>query len=366
MSKERTAIGIWLYIPLLIIPVLSYGLLNLPNYAVAVMGANGYLGPLLAALIILPGLVAIYLLARRFPGQTIIEQGKSILGWLGTITGIVYLVVNISILTMFTRDICNLVHAYFLVKTPLYIIVLVYLFSAAYVASRGIETIARINSFVMLPALAVLIFLVAISYQNISWTRVLPILSPHISNYFKGGMASVYSYYLLGVSALTLPFLKPLKAFPRIAGGSLAFLAVFYVFFSLCTIGIYGHKYLLRFGWPALEMVHPTNFPYLLLEQAGLLMLIDWIAMILIGTGYYYYSISLGSSQVSRTFDYKKWVWILLPIKFFMISAPHNVTETKVVVEFVAKFGWIVIFAYPIILWLIAVVQRKRGPANAS
>jgi hypothetical protein len=179
-------------------------------------------------------------------------------------------------------------------------------------------------------------------------------------------MSSVYIYYLLGASAMTLPFLKPFKAFPRIAGGSLAFLIVFYVFFSLCTIGIYGHQYLLRFGWPALEMVHPTNYPYLLLEQAGLLMLIDWIAMILIGTGYFYYCIAFGSSQVSKTLDYKKWVWILLPVKYLMISAPHNVTETKVMVDFVAKYGWMVIFAYPIILWLIAVILGKRGPANAS
>ena len=44
MSKEQTAIGPWLYLPLLIIPVMGYGLMNMPHYAAKVMGANGYLG----------------------------------------------------------------------------------------------------------------------------------------------------------------------------------------------------------------------------------------------------------------------------------------------------------------------------------
>ena len=40
MSKEQTAIGPWLYLPLLIIPVMGYGLMNMPYYGAKAMGSK--------------------------------------------------------------------------------------------------------------------------------------------------------------------------------------------------------------------------------------------------------------------------------------------------------------------------------------
>lgn len=368
MSKEQTAIGPWLYLPLLIIPVMGYGFMNMPYYGAKAMGANGYLGEVIAAFLALPGIAAIYLLTKRFPGQTIIEQGNSILGsFLGRITGVIYLLYCLVLLSMFTRDSINLVGAYFLDRTPIYAIALLYLLPTAFIASRGIETVSRLASFVLIPALLVIIGLTILGFQNFEWTRVLPITSPSIVDYFKGGFSVVYIYYLMGASSISLMFLKPLKSFPRIAGGALLFLAIFYGIYTFGTIGVFGHQYIVRYAWPSLEFLHNVDFPYLFLEQAGLIMLIDWIALILVGSGYLYYVVALGSSKVTGSLDYKRWVWLLLPLKFVMIIFPANVAQTKQIVDFIIKIGWIFLFAYPIILWLIAVLLKRRGlSANES
>ena len=114
----------------------------------------------------------------------------SFLGW---ITGIIYLLYSLIMLTMFTRDSINLVGAYFLDHTPIYAIALLYLLPTAFIASRGIETVSRLASFVLIPALLVEIGLMFIGFQNFEWTRVLPIASPSIVDYFKGGLRVVIS-----------------------------------------------------------------------------------------------------------------------------------------------------------------------------
>lgn len=362
MNKEQTAIGHWLFLALLIIPSLSYGLLNLPNYSVKSMGANGYWAGIIAALFVLPGIVAIYLLAKRFPGQSIITQGISILGSLpGRITGAFYLIYNLVLLTMFTRDIINLVGTYFLDRTPVYIVTFIYLLLVAYAASRGIETIARLTTFIMIPAVLIMIGLVAFSFQNVKWTHVLPIFSPDILTYFKGGFSVLYIYYLIGLSAIALPFLKPLHIFPRLAGGAILFLALFLSTYTFGSIGVFGHRYILHYAWPGLEFVHNINFPYLMLEQAGLIMLIDWIAMIVASTGFVYYTVALGSAQLSGLFGYKSWVWLIFPLKLIMINLPRDTIQTKKTIDLIVRFGWVFLFGYPLVLWLIAVLSRRRG-----
>ena len=365
MSKEETAIGARLYLALLIIPVLGYGLMNMPHYAAETMGANGYLAELIAGLIVLPGIAAIYFLARRFPGQTIIEQGVGILGNLpGRMTGLVYTVNSLIILTMFSRDTVNLVNVYFLNRSPLYAIAMILLIFSAFAASQGIEALAKLNSFLLIPALLVLFLLTAFGFQNVNWINVLPVTSPNLHDYFKGGMTVVYIYYLFGATAMTLPFLKPIKRYPRLVGGALLFTAVFFAVYAFGAIGVFGDTFLYRYAWPSLEFVRTIDHPFLFLEQSGLLMLIDWVTMIVAGTAYLYYAVALGSSRLTGTLNYKWWVLILFPVKLVMVLLPRTVSESKMVIDQIVKYGWIMLFGYPIFLLLLAIVLRRKGESD--
>lgn len=341
--------------------------MNLPYFAAGALGPDGYLGLPVAALLTLPGLAAIHGLAGRFEGLTLIEQGERILGRVfGRIAGFGYLGFSLLLLAMFTRDIVNMVNTYFLDHSPLYPIVLAYLLPAAYLASRGIETVSRFACFVLLPALAVMFGLALIGFQDVTWTRLLPVAGAGVLPIARGGLSVLYAFYLLGLSAMSLPYLRSRRNFPKMAGGALLVLTLFFVIFSAGAIGVYGHRYVMRFAWPSMEFVHAIQYPYLLLDQAGLLMLIDWITIILAGTGYLYYTIALGASQLTGSLDYKRWVWALLPVKLVLIMLPRNVIDTKAAFTQIARYGWLVLYAYPILLWLVAARRPKGGNADAA
>ncbi len=361
MSKEKTSIGPWLFLSILVIPTMSYGLMNAPHYGVRVMGANGYLGFLVAACLTLPGIGAIYLLAKLFPGKSIIEQGKYILSpVLGFLTGSIYLFFNLFAVAMYTRDIANLVGTYFLDQTPILALAFIFILVAAYAASRGIETISRWTCFVMIPALIVVLGLTLLGFQNFQWTHILPLASPRWGDYIYGGLSTFDVYYLIGVSAMSLPFLNRKTDYPRLAGGAIIFIMLFFTVYSIGAVGNFGHQYVLRLAWPGLEFVRDIDLPYLLIEQAGLLMLIVWVTMIIVGTGYLYYIVGLGWSQLTGALDYKRWVWILLPVIVLMITLPQGVIASKMAFDFIISIGWIIIISYPILLWLIAILFKRR------
>jgi spore germination protein len=366
MNKEKTAIDPWLLWPFLVVPALGFGLLNLPFSATQTMGNEGYLGVPIAALLTLPGIAAIYLLARRFPGLSIIEYGNSILGpVLGRITGLVYLGFGLLLLAVFMRDQINMVGSYLLDQTPLYVMLLVVSIPTAYFASRGLETISRLASFVLLPSVLVMSVLIVTGFQNVSPTHLLPLGDLKPLQYLDGGRSVSYIFYLLGTAAMVLPFLKPLRSFPRVAGGTVLLLTIFYLAFTIGAIGVYSHHHLLRFSWPSLEFVHAIEYPYLLLEQAGLLMLISWLTVFFVATQVLSYTTALGCSQLTGAFDYKIFTWMLLPVQFFLTMLPGNVQQTKYFFHLIADTGWIVYFAYPIGLLLVAVLFRRKGRADA-
>lgn len=368
MTKEQTAIGPWLLIPVLIIAAIGHGMLNMPHFVAKAMGNNAYWAfPVAVLLFVGPAMAVIYILAQRFPGQTIIEQGKTILGpFFGTVTGLGYLGCLIFFLAILTRDVVNMASVYFLFQSPIYALALVYLLSAAYLASRGIETITRTASMMLIPALLVLLILTAVGFQNVSLNNLKPVFTPRLSDYLIGAKGAMQNFYMLGFVAMVLPFLKPLNSFPRFAGGTILLLLFFLTLITVGTIGVTGPEFLSRFAYPSLVLFRLINIPNSLLEQAGIIIGIAWLVMILVGTGFGHYAVSLGLSQAIPCWNYKKFVWILVPIKFYLIMLPAGVLATKTIVDFVAQNAWIPLFGYPLFLWIAALIFNKKGVSSRA
>lgn len=355
-----------LFWPLLVLPALSYAP-NLAFYAAEAMGANGYLAPFLAAAMALPGFLAIHLLARRFRGLTLVEQGVRILGpYLGRVTGAIYLAFSLTLLTMFGRDLVDMALTNLIPSTPLFMAVLILISAEAYVASRGLETISRLASFVILPALLILLALGLISLKNVAWSHLLPIASPTALDYARGGYAVLFCYYLPGAAAMVLPFLRPLRSFPRLAGISLLLLAAFFALFTAGAIGVFGPEHVRDLAWPAFEYIQVIEYHYLLLEQAGVLMVVSWLALIFIGMPFLCFTIALGTSQLTGVLDYRRFVWLVALAKVILIMLPANSAQTKEIVGHLARYGWIVFFAYPAILWLTAITTGRKESADAA
>jgi spore germination protein KB len=331
------------------------------------MGNNAYWAYPVTLVFLVPALAAIYLLAKRFPGQSLIDQGKSILGpFLGTVTSLAYLGFLFFFLAVLTRDIINLASMYFLFTTPVYILALLYLLAAVWLAARGIETITRTASIVVIPALLIILALLVLGIPNITINNLKPVFTPNILDYLKAGITALNNFYMLGLAAMALPYLRPLNAFPRFAGGIILLLLFIFGFVAVGCIGVTGPDFLLRYAYPSLVYFRVIDISSLVLEQTGMIIGIAWLVIILIGSSFGHFALSLGLSQVAPIFNYKKWAWILAPFSFAVVIWPSGVLQTKMLVDWLARIGWIPLFAYPLFLWIIALIFKRKGAAGSE
>ncbi|HEY8464913.1 MAG TPA: GerAB/ArcD/ProY family transporter [Bacillota bacterium] len=361
--KEGTAIGPWLFWSIMIISNFSYGQINATRYECQTMGANGYLAVLIAALATLPVLVIIYLLMKRFPGQNLIQQGIWIMGnQLGRAIGLVYLLFVLALFAVYSRDTINIIQTYLLEYTPSNFLNAVTLLTAAYLGSRGIETVSRLASFVILPFLLVLLLVVITVISEISVDRLLPLFHLEFNFRGPGGLTILNIFYPMGLLALITPYLKGIHAkLPRLTLLALTILISVSMLYSIGTIGVFGHEYLLSLAYPNLEAVRLIELPYLLLEQIGLFWIVLLFSNVLISSGYFLYLLGLGLSQACGILDYKRFIWILTPIVFILMLLIRNETETKLLAAGFARYGWICLFGYPCFLYLLALIFRKKG-----
>lgn len=345
---------------------LSYGYLNSITYECKTMGNNGYLAVLLAAVLTLPGVLIMYLLMKRFPGENLVQQGIGIMGlFCGRVMGFLYLVFLTLFFAVFSRDAINIIYTYVLQNTPFTIICTIDFLAAGYLGSRGIETISRLASFIVLPFLLVLTLLGVALIPEIDLFRLLPVFKLTFNFNGAGGLTILNIFYPIGLFALITPYLKGIQQkIPRITFLAFGILVYVSMLLSIGTIGIFGHDYLTRFAYPSLEVLRTIEQPYLLIEQAGLFMIILLFSNIIIGSGFMLYIIGLGASQVIGGWDYKRYVWLVAVLGFLLKLALPSIAITKLIVNVIAKYGWIGIWGYPLLLYLLALILKKRGGSN--
>jgi spore germination protein len=360
MLKEKTGIGPGLLFMVLFISLFSYGVIESPHAAAKYIGSNGYWGFLLAFMVALPVIWVICRLGKRFPSKSIIQYLPEIVGApLGKILGFLYLVVVMILMIWASRAISELLSIYFLNRTPMGVSVFIFLVVSTFVAYQGIEGVSRLAAF-LFPVTFFFSFLaIMFSFQNFDLENIRPIF---FIEGFKIPLGMVYLFYPF-ISLLTVlmifPYLtKKQKGFKVITGAAaLAGGVILIVIIS--GIGNYSAPGVLRYSWPVLEVTRKANLPYVV-QTFGLFYAATWLSQALTGTGFFYYIVAEGFSELVNGLNYKWFTMILFPITYFLIMLPSGVIDVRVVFPYLCVIGFAFALGLPFLLWLVAVF-RKRG-----
>jgi len=55
-----------------------------------------------------------------------------------------------------------------------------------------------------------------------------------------------------------------------------------------------------------------------------------------------------------------------LPFVFIIAMVPDNVLQMYELIEIVGRFGLLITVVYPTILWVVALIRKKRGKNHAT
>lgn len=349
MLKEKTGIGTGLLFMVLYVTMFSYGVSQSVRVAAEYMGHNGYWGFLLAFIISIPVIWGISWLGKRFPRHSVIQYLPQIMGTIpGKLLGFIFLVAIMLLMVWTSRTITEEVSLYFLDRTPIWASVGLFLLVALYVAHHGIESIARLASFIF-PVTFLFSFLaILFSFQDFDPDHLRPV-------FYTEGLAipfgAVHMFYpfivLLTVLAINPYLTEKQRSSKAMAGAAaLAFLLILMTIIS--GIGNYGATGILRYSYPVLELTRKADLPFVL-QTFGLFFGATWLSQVLVATGYFYYVLSEGTARLLNVLNYKWFAVILFPVIFFLVMVPSGIIDLRVVFPYLRLGG----FAFTLGLLLI-------------
>lgn len=341
---------------------IGWGFLYLVKTATVHLSHNAYLALIPAAMIIAAFSWPIYDLARIFPRQGISEIYQQVFGkTLGKIIGFIFIVYVLFFMAVSIRDTHLMIYTYFFKRTPFSLFTAIALIPALYMALRGIKSIGRLAAFMLFPPLLLMLFLIILGLSNININTVQPLWAGSPLKWLQAG--SGLTLILLPGLAIVffLPFIKEPKTIKKLGLISLA--TVFPLFFlSLFgAIGVFGPALIQKKNWPILEYFHVIDYPYLLLEQAGLFFLITWYPFVFVAFCQGLFIIGNESHFIFPQIKRNSFIIAAFIIAFLGANLPLNIIAIH---TFLRHFQSLIPLSYMgvlLITWVTARLRFRNG-----
>lgn len=345
---------------LLILQMFSTPILILPRIMAQTVKQDGWLIPVLGLLIGSLYVFVITNLTMEFPNQTICEFGQDITGqFIGSLIVILFGIKILITTSLELRLLCEIIKQVLLPNTPTSVIMMVMLFTVAYLVAAGIEAYGRMAEllvfFVFIPLAIVFAFIVA----KADYKQLLPIFQ-------SKPLDIVRATYYLSLTFMPLEFMLIFTGFMREphkakSSSQWAITVIFIIetiAIMLTYVGI-GVKEAQRNFWPILTLVQSIQFPGAFIENQEIAMISCWIISIFVYISAGVYSISLISGRVLKLKQDNFFILPFIPIIYIIAMLPSSFGQVYHWNNiFRSYFGALFLLPIPLILWIIAKFRK--------
>ncbi|MDQ1910588.1 endospore germination permease [Paenibacillus sp. GD4] len=351
---------------ILISTIIGVGVLPLPLFAVRAADTGAILVTMIAILIASASLWLITKLGQRFPSLTLVQYSDLLIGKALSRTTIMLIVLFFALLTsLAAREFGEVVITSVLKKTPLEITVLAMLLLATISARNDLTTFTYIHHFYLPLIVFPAILIVALSLKNAQLVYMQPIWgSGPIPQMLPGILTIAALFQGSFVYTMVIPHLRnPARAMKGsfwgmlIAGG-------LYLSIVVAAVGVFGTEETKKLLWPTLELAKTTTLPGNILERLDAAFLAVWVTAVFTTLFSSYYFTVHTLSKVVGLRDHKLLSLFILPTLFAMAMYPENILDMYEIVAVVGQLGLILTIGYPLLLLIIAVLRKKRGPSH--
>lgn len=350
---------------LLILQMFNISVLLLPRIAAYQAGVDGYFLPLAALPFTLIYVLMIIALTSRFQGDSLVEFAPKIVPIpIARLIALAFLIKIIISAGLELRMFGEMISEVMLPKTPLAVIMITLLFTAAYLVKSGIEATGRTAElliyFVFIP-LAIVLGLIVVKTD---YYELLPVFQTDGKDFIKGAYYISLTYAPIEFMILMAGLMKKQNGAGKACLWAVvitAFIQTIVVMMTYTAIGMEDSK---RYIWPVLTLMQSIEFPGSFVENQEILMMTSWVLSVFM---YVASGLFFASFLISRSFRFKREnisVLPLVPVIYFVAMIPDSLINTyKYYIAFQRNFGIWFLFPVPCVLWLIAKL-RKAGEST--
>jgi spore germination protein len=364
MNKDRELVTPVQLATIVVSTNLGVAMLALPRFVVGGAGLGAPFASLIGVIIGFIGLLAVVLLGRRFPKQTVIGYSETILGKpLGKVFSVLLVILFALLMGLETRQFAEIVAGALLPNTPIHVAIFFMIFLCATTGFQNISTFAYIHFFYM-PLIVLPIFLVLIpAFQDFEVYHLTPILGnkPTFSSFMSGGIIVTQAILNFFVIGMVIPYMEKPKNCVR--SGILGYWigSFFVVFIITMTLGVFGEEEIRQTFWPTLLLGRMAHVPADILARIDAVLLISWIYGVFTTLLSFYFICVRGVSEIFQIKKYRILSFVWFPIIFIIALIPEDIYEMYHYILSVTFCGLFLTILYPVALLAVALIRKKGG-----
>lgn len=345
---------------LLILEIFGFGVTALPRRVAEHAGQDGWISVVLAVGLVVIVAAMMAHITKMFPKMSFYDITCKILGRpFGAAIALIFCLRLVLMAAFSLRIFAEIARETILPTTPFAVIFAAMLILAAYGASKGIESRARVAEVLVLAVLLPIIIVFAVSGRDIDVSNLSPILAAPAENILTGGYYAFFAFS--GIEALLIigPFLARPKHLTKSSLQTIVTIGIFMVAITAMTIARFGPLGVVYQKWPVLKMMDAANLPGSVLDRQGALIMTFWIisAYATIGAALFFSSLLL--KDVVKAGRHSLHILGLLPVIVFAAAWPNDIQQVYYYFNLAnSTLGIATMAAIPAALFIIAKLRR--------
>lgn len=345
--------------------VLGAGILTLPRGVTEqVQTPDAWLSVLIGGGIVILVIWVMVKLSQKFPGNTIYQYSRRIVG---TVPGgflSVLLIIYFIIIAGFEIRVLAEVTVFFLLEgTPIWAIVIPFIWVGSYLVFGGINSIARLYQIVLPISLFFLLLCFVFSLRIFQIDHLRPVLSDGIFPVIKGLKSTILVFAGCEVVMTLVAFMQqPEKAFKAMAVG-ISIPLILYFLTVFMVIGGLSVDSTVTSTWPTINLMRSFEIPGFLFERLEFPLLVIWVMQMFCNFCSFFFNASLGVSQVFGL-KYRYAIFGLIPLIFISTMTPIRMMEVLSLGDAIGYMGIILFLMIPVFLSIVFMIRKKGLKQN--
>ncbi|KEO85077.1 GerAB/ArcD/ProY family transporter [Tumebacillus flagellatus] len=337
---------------------IGVGILGMVRFIADKTGHDAPLAVLLSGLYPQLSIVFMWLLLRRFKTLGIYDIHARLFGkWLGKLFNLVFAAYCLyaSFMTMITF--IELVCTWMYPMTQSLILTGILLVPTVYASYAGLRLLGRfaITTFFLTVWIALLVYF---PMKESTFSHLFPIGQSGLPNLFHGSLLSALS--ILGFELLMVMYPYVAHKQDVLPAASIASWGMTFVYLlnAVITIMFFSLPQLLKTIWPMLTMFKHVQLPFI--ERFETIVIAIWVVRIVNTCSNYLWA---GMEGLQKTLFLKKpyLYLVILALYIYFTTQVKGRIEINEHLNFLSKFGLALMIAYPLLLWLLSLLLRKKG-----
>jgi spore germination protein len=339
--------------------ILAAGILTLPRTSVEkIKTPDVWLTVILGGVIAIMAGIIMVKLSQKFPEKTFYQYSQDIAGkWIGWLLGFSVIGYFFTMSAYEVRVLAEVTSLFLLEGTPIWAIIMPFMWIGLYLIVGGINPIARLFELILPITVVIFLLVISMSFGIFELDNIRPVLGSGIIPILKGVKTTILAFLGIEIMLVIVAFMeKPNQAVKVVLIGTGIPLS-FYIITVVMVIGALSVDGVVTKTWPTIDLIRSFEIEGLIFERFESFLLTIWIMQIFTTFTISYYAAALGLSQILKK-NISPFIFGLLPIIYLIGMIPQNINDLFKLGDLI---GFSALFLFGVLPLPLLIISKLKG-----